>query len=46
MAKDSSKADVDLGTRFEVALQKVTRALDSGSAESKLGEWISASANA
>lgn len=46
MAKDYSKADVDLGIRFEDALQKVTLALDSGSAESKLGEWISASTNA
>jgi anthranilate phosphoribosyltransferase len=46
MAKDSSKADVDMATRFEDALHKVTQALDSGAAEAKLGEWISASASA
>lgn len=42
MAKDSSKADVDLELRFTDALQKVTTALESGAAEAKLTQWISA----
>ena len=42
MAKDSSKADVDLNIRFQEALQLVTAALDSGAAEVKLAEWITA----
>ena len=42
MAKDSSKADVDLSTRFADALQQVSVALDSGAAEIKLAEWITA----
>lgn len=45
MAKDSSKADVALKTRFEDALHKVTQVLDSGAAEIKLAEWITASAS-
>ena len=45
MAKDASKADVDLMTRFEDALQKVSLALDSGAAENKLADWVSASSN-
>lgn len=46
MAKDPSKADVDLYLRFEDALQLATEALDSGAANSKLSDWISASAAA
>jgi len=46
MAKDSSKADVDLMVRFQDALQLVTTALDSGAAEVKLAEWITASSQA
>ena len=46
MAKDSSKADVDLNTRFQDALQLVTTALDSGAAEVKLAEWITATSQA
>lgn len=46
MAKDSSKADVDLSTRFADALQQVSVALDSGAAEIKLAEWITATNSA
>ena len=46
MAKDHSKADVSLMTRFEDALQKVTQALDSGAAEAKLKKWIFATQQA
>ena len=46
MAKDSSKAEVDLNTRFQDALQMVTTALDSGAAEVKLAEWITATSQA
>ena len=45
MAKDPSKADVDLATRFSDALQLVSVALDSGAAELKLAEWITATKN-
>lgn len=45
MAKDSSKADVDIIVRFEDALQSVTKALDSGAAEVKLAEWITATSH-
>jgi anthranilate phosphoribosyltransferase len=45
MAKDHSKADVDLMTRFTDALQKVTQALDSGAAENKLAQWSLATEN-
>ena len=46
MAKDPSKTDVDLNLRFTDALEKVTRALESGAAEVKLNQWISATAAA
>lgn len=46
MAKDPSKANVDLLARFQEALNKVTLALDSGAAESKLAEWVAASTRA
>ncbi len=42
MAKDQSRADVALETRFEDAINKVTLALDSGAAEQKLNQWINA----
>ena len=43
LAKDSSRVDVDLQLRFEDALERVTRALDSGATNAKLSEWIAAS---
>lgn len=43
LAKDSSRVDVDLQLRFEDALERVTRALDSGAANAKLSQWITAS---
>ena len=46
MAKDPSRADVDLNLRFGDALQQVSTALDSGAAELKLAEWIVATKNA
>jgi len=42
LAKDASRADVDLDVRFEDALQRVTKALDSGAAREKLSQWIAA----
>lgn len=42
MAKDPSRADVSLLTRFEDALNKVSLALDSGAAELKLNQWVEA----
>lgn len=46
LAKDASKADVDLMIRFEDAIQQVTQALDDGRAELKLAEWVAATAQA
>jgi len=46
MAKDPSKSDISLEMRFADALQRVTLALDSGAAESKLNQWVSATASA
>ncbi len=43
LAKDSSRADVDLNLRFEDSLERVIRALESGAAAQKLVEWVSAS---
>ncbi len=43
LAKDSSRLDVDLQLRFEDALERVTRALDSGAANSKLSQWTTVS---
>jgi anthranilate phosphoribosyltransferase len=43
LAKDASRADVDLNLRFEDALERVTQALESGAAAQKLADWISAS---
>lgn len=42
LAKDSSRADVELNVRFDDALNTVTTALDSGAARTKLSEWIAA----
>ncbi len=42
LAKDASRADVDLEVRFEDAISRVTSALDSGAARAKLTEWIAA----
>ena len=42
LAKDASRVDVDLDVRFEDAIARVTRALDSGAAKAKLNEWIAA----
>jgi anthranilate phosphoribosyltransferase len=46
MAKDSSKADVDLMVRFQDALEQVAQTLESGAAEAKLADWVTASTNA
>ena len=46
MAKDSSKADVDLLLRFQDALELVATTLESGAAEAKLADWVAASSNA
>ncbi|MEN9714756.1 MAG: hypothetical protein RJA35_223 [Actinomycetota bacterium] len=40
LAKDASRADVDLNVRFEDAIARVGAALDSGAARGKLTEWI------
>jgi anthranilate phosphoribosyltransferase len=42
LAKDQSRFDVDLDLRFEDAIERVTRALESGAAREKLSAWISA----
>ena len=42
LAKDSSRADVDLDVRFADAIERVTRALESGAAREKLSQWIAA----
>jgi len=42
LAKDSSRSDVNLDLRFEDAILRVTKALDSGAAKAKLAEWIAA----
>lgn len=44
LARDASRADVDLDLRFTDAIQKVTAALDSGAGETKLNEWVAATA--
>jgi len=46
LARDVSRADVELNLRFEDALAKVTAALESGAAAAKLAAWISASQSA
>lgn len=42
LAKDSTRSDVDLDLRFADAVERVTRALDSGEARAKLSQWIAA----
>ncbi len=42
LAKDATRSDVDLDVRFADAVERVTRALESGDARSKLSQWISA----
>ena len=42
LAKDSSRADVDLDVRFQDAIERVGGALDSGAARTKLSEWVAA----
>jgi anthranilate phosphoribosyltransferase len=44
LAKDPSRADVDLDLRFIDAIEKVSVALDTGLAEAKLGQWVAATA--
>lgn len=44
LAKDHSRADVDLDLRFADAIHMVTNALDSGAGETKLNEWVAATA--
>ena len=45
LAHDSSKADVDLDLRFQDAIAKVTSALDSGAGQTKLNDWVAATAH-
>lgn len=45
LAKDPSRADVDLELRFNEAIQKVTVALESGAGASKLSDWAAATSN-
>jgi anthranilate phosphoribosyltransferase len=42
LAKDASRSDVELNLRFSDALERVTRAIESGAASAKLSEWITA----
>ena len=42
LAKTPSAADKDIDERFAVALQRVTVALESGAAGTKLSEWMTA----
>jgi anthranilate phosphoribosyltransferase len=44
LAKDASRADVDLELRFTDAVQKVTEALDSCAGAAKLSDWVAATA--
>lgn len=44
LAKDASRADVDLELRFNDAIELVTRAMDSGAGNAKLNEWVAATA--
>lgn len=45
LARDPSRAGVELTTRLADALQKVTEALDSGATANKLADWIAAANN-
>jgi anthranilate phosphoribosyltransferase len=42
LAKDASRVEVDLNVRFADAIERVTRALESGAAREKLSAWIAA----
>lgn len=42
LAKDSSRADVELDDRFENAIERVSAAIDDGSAARKISEWVEA----
>jgi anthranilate phosphoribosyltransferase len=42
LAKDASRAEVNLDLRFDEAILRVTEALESGAAQAKLTEWIAA----
>jgi anthranilate phosphoribosyltransferase len=42
LAKDGSRAELDLDLRFEDAIVRLTEALNSGAAREKLSQWISA----
>jgi len=42
LAKDSTQVQLDLNTRFDAALKKVTHALESGAAKQKLTSWSKA----
>ncbi len=42
LAKDASRAELDLNLRFEDALSRVRSALDAGSAAAKLDAWVEA----
>jgi anthranilate phosphoribosyltransferase len=42
LAKDATRSDVDLDVRFEDAIERVIRALESGAARAKLSQWIAA----
>ena len=42
LAKDASRSDVELNLRFADALERVTRAIESGAASAKLSDWITA----
>jgi anthranilate phosphoribosyltransferase len=43
LAKNASKADESISSRFELALTQVTEALESGNAAQKLSSWMDAS---
>lgn len=45
LAKDPSRAELDMNLRFEDALNSARNALDSGAAASKLDEWVAATSN-
>ena len=42
LAKDSSRSDLDPSVRFQDAIERVTRTLESGAAAAKLSDWITA----
>jgi anthranilate phosphoribosyltransferase len=42
LAKDASRAELDMNQRFEAALSRVREAIDSGAASAKLSSWVEA----